>query len=300
MQRFSLADCCRLAFMALSLGACTSEIPDEGLSEGGTPITFRTSEMTKAVKEDFVDGDAFSVWGGYDGDATGVFDGERVTNFSGQWDYSGGNRYWVFGKEYDFHAVYPSGTGDCDSNGNLTISYDYQTKQDLMTAEHLGISYVQRQTPRPVSFSFRHELTRVSIVVNVDPGITVTDLEATLSGFHGSGTLTRTSPSDATWSLEGDTQQATCSAPSVGTTQSLFDDLLLIPQSTNAIRLSLSLLHNGSPVTHTADFAGNPGQWEAGQAYRYVLHIRVDAITFGGFTVDEWDTTESDGNINIQ
>ena len=253
--------------------------------------------------ENFTSGDAFSVWGGYDNDATGVFNNETVSYNGTAWTYTGGDRYWVFDKTYDFYAVYPKEVGSCDKDGTITVKdFDCSKGDDLMTADNTGITYKTSAETAPVSFTFRHELARVNIVVQVDPGVTVTNLNATLSGFGGSGTLTRKKDGTITWTetTEGSVD-GTLSAIQPSSEENLFTDLLLIPQSTNSINLDISFQRNDESVPQqTISLAGNPVEWLAGQPYRYVLHIKVDAITFSGFTVDKWDTTESDGNINIQ
>ena len=291
----------RLLALALPLAACTSEVTDEALPGSASPITFRTAEVTKAVKENFTSGDAFSVWGGYDGDATGVFNNETVTYNGTTWTYTGGDRYWVFEETYDFYAVYPKGVGSCDKDGMITVSnFDTKDGVDLMTADNTDITYKTGAQTAPVSFTFRHELARVNVVVQVDPQVTVTDLNATLSGFDGSGKLTRPKNGVATWTETAtDTKNATYSKIPENSSQDLFGDLLLIPQPTEGITLTLDLKRDGQDVSYTARFNESLTQWSAGQAYRYVLHIRVDAITFSNFTADEWGETHTGGDINI-
>lgn len=291
----------RLLALALPLAACTSEVTDEALPGGASPITFRTAEVTKAVVTGFNDGDAFSVWGGYDG-ATSVFNNETVTYNGTAWTYTGGDRYWVFDKTYDFYAVYPAGVGSCDADGTITVSdFDSSKGDDLMTADNTDITYKTGDPTYAVSFTFRHELARVNIVVQVDPEVTVTDLSATLSGYDGSGTLTRKKDGTVTWAetAEATPRTATYNNIPANNSQDLFGDLLLIPQSTEGITMTLSMKRDGSPVTYTTRFDESITAWRAGQPYRYVLHIRVDAITFSNFTADDWGETHTGGDINI-
>lgn len=291
----------RLLIFALPLAACTSEVTDEAVQGGASPIAFRVPEVTKAVVTGFSDGDAFSVWGGYNG-ATSVFNNETVTYNGTAWTYTGGDRYWTFGNTYDFYAVYPTTVNaEVTTDGTITVSnFDCSKGVDLMTAEETDITYNTGDPTHAVSFTFRHELARVNVVVQVDPGVTVTDLSATLSGYDGSGTLTRKKDGTATWT---ETATATRSVDNINisgnTSQDLFGDLLLIPQSTNGITLALSMTRDNSPADYTARFDESLTQWSAGQPYRYVLHIQVDAITFSNFTADEWDKTPTGGDINI-
>ena len=234
----------RLLFLALPLAACTSEMTDEDLPAAASPIAFRTAEVTKAVVTGFSNGDAFSVWGGYDG-ATSVFNNETVTYNGTAWTYMGGDRYWVFDKTYDFYAVYPTEVGSCDAQGTITVSdFDCSKGVDLMTAEETGISYKEGDPTEAVSFTFRHELARVNIVVQVDPQVSVTDLSATLEGFHDVGTLTRTT-AGASWDLDSRIADGKLLVSDIdinpSSSKDLFGDLLLIPQSTEGITLTLNL-----------------------------------------------------------
>ena len=298
----------RLLALALPLAACTSEVTDEVPDTGASPIAFRTAEVTKAVKNDFTNGDAFFVWGWYSDNATNVstnvFDNVPVTYNGTAWTYTGGDRYWTFGNTYDFYAVYPTTVNaDVATDGTITVSdFDCSNSVDLMTAEETDITYNTGDPTHAVSFTFRHELARVNVVVQVDPGVTVTDLSATLKGFHDTGTLTRTATGASwnSWTANDDGKQ---SEPNIdiepSTSKDLFGDLLLIPQPTDGITLSLNLKRDGQDVSYTARFDESLTQWSAGQAYRYVLHIQVDAITFSNFTADKWGETHTGGDINI-
>lgn len=293
----------RLLIFALPLAACTSEVTDEAVQGGASPIAFRVPEVTKAVVTGFSDGDAFSVWGGYNG-ATSVFNNETVTYNGTAWTYTGGDRYWTFGNTYDFYAVYPKGVGSCNANGTITVrDFDCSKGDDLMTADNTGISYNEGELTDAVSFTFRHELARVNVVVQVDPQVTVTNLNATLSGYDCKGTLTRPKGGDASWTetAEATPRTATYNNISASSSQDLFGDLLLIPQPTEGITMTLSMNRNGQPINDLPPirFDESLPQWSAGQAYRYVLHIQVDAITFSNFTADKWGETHTGGDINI-
>lgn len=290
----------RLLALALPLAACTSEVTDETLPGSASPITFRTAEVTKAVVDNSNPMTEFSVWGGYDG-ATSVFDGETVTYNGSAWTYTGGDRYWVFDKTYDFYAVYPQGVGNCNADGTITVSnFDCSNGVDLMTAEETVPPYPEGAQTTPVSFTFRHELARVNVVVQVDPEVTVTDLSATLSGYDCKGTLTRPKDGTASWTVTA-TSNLNKSGINIAenTSYDLFGDLLLIPQPTEGITMTLSMKRDGKDVEYETHFYESLTQWSAGQAYRYVLHIRVDAITFSNFTADEWGETHTGGDINI-
>ena len=296
----------RLLALALPLAACTSEVTDEALPGSASPITFRTAEVTKAVVDDNNPMTEFSVWGWY-GDvatnvSTNVFDNVPVTYNGTAWTYTGGDRYWTFGNTYDFYAVYPTTVNaNVVADGTITVSdFDCSQGVDLMTAEETVPPYPEGAQTTPVSFTFRHELARVNVVVQVDPEVTVTDLSATLSGYDCKGTLTRPKDGTASWTVTA-TSNLNKSGINIAenTSYDLFGDLLLIPQPTEGITMTLSMKRDGKDVEYETHFNESLTQWSAGQAYRYVLHIRVDAITFSNFTADEWGDTHTGGDINI-
>lgn len=291
------------AWSILAASSCTNDYEPEA----SPIIAFQPTVQTRAVKESFTINDAFTVWGGYDNDATNVFNGETVTNNGGNnWNYTG-TRYWVSGKTYDFYAIYPTGYRTCSTDGTLTVS-DFDTSDnkgedaiDLMTAEALGRN---GSNPAPVPFTFRHELARVQVVAQCETGVSATLHKARLYGISTSGTLTRNG-NNATWQLSGSSSSFTDNNVSLATDPyTLFGgDLLLIPQSLSGLKLDIDITRtSGSQITQTLDLSeSGPSKWEAGQTYRYTILIKQDviAITFSNFIVPEWGETQTGGDINI-
>lgn len=289
-----------IAALVLLTGSCTND--NEPIATDSNAIAFQTSVQARAVTESFGQGDAFTVWGGYDGNATNVFDDETVTYDGTNWSYSGGTRYWVSGKTYDFYAVYPTGVGSCSANGTITVA-DFVTSSntDLMTAEATGRS---GDNPKIVPFTFRHELARVQVVAQCDPGVTATLNSASLDKVSTQGTLTRTSAS-ATWNNTSSSTLTDNSGSQIVGTYNLFGgDLLLIPQTPASLSVEIER-SSGTSINETFDLANytnyTNGQWVAGEIYRYTIQIKQDniAITFSNFTADEWGETHTGGDINI-
>lgn len=279
---------------ALSMLIATS-CTNDNEPEAARGIAFQSNVQTRAVKENFTSGDAFAVWGGYDGDATNVFNGETVTFDGANWSYIG-TRYWVSGKTYNFYAVYPTGYGTCSTDGTITVlfNFDASTNTDLMTAEALGMN---GSNPQTVPFTFRHELARVSVVVQNESGIAGTATQVSFSDISTTGTLTRSSSTNASWNNTSSTliSRSDISISASGETI-LLEDLLLIPQTLSGKTLSVTIARNGTTLAGNLNLSG---LWEAGHTYRYVITVQADAITFSNFTADEWGETHTGGDINI-
>lgn len=284
-----------IAALVLLTGSCAND--NEPIATDPNAIAFQTSVQTRAVKESFGKGDAFTVWGGYDGNATNVFDDETVTYNGVNWSYSGGTRYWVSGKMYDFYAVYPTGVGNSDENGTITVAdFDTSTNKDLMTAEATNMD---GSNPQTVPFTFRHELARVQVVAQCDAGVTATLNSASLGNVKTQGTLVRTSTAE--WSNTSNST-LTDSGSQITDTYTLFGgDLLLIPQTPASLSVEIER-SSGTSINETFNLADyTTTEWVAGETYRYTIQIKQDiiAITFSNFTADEWGETHTGGDINI-
>ena len=279
---------------ALSMLIATS-CTNDNEPEAARGIAFQSNVQTRAVKENFISEDAFTVWGGYGGDAINVFNGETVTFDGANWSYAG-TRYWVSGKTYNFYAVYPTGYGTCSTDGTITVlfNFDASTNTDLMTAEALDMNGSKPQT---VPFTFRHELARVSVVVQNESGIAGTATQVSFSDISTTGTLTRSSSTNASWSYTDNRpiSESNISISATGETK-LLEDLLLIPQALNGKTLSVTIDRSGTTLAGNLNLSG---LWKAGHTYRYVITVQADAITFSNFTADEWGETHTGGDINI-
>ena len=307
------------ALLFAATSSCTNELPD-GTACGDAAISFRTPAVTRAAVEgSFPEGSKFSVWGWYTGEngsSNQPFDRVPVTNSNGTWSYTGGDRYWVLGAEYDFYAVYPAGLQnvDCTDQGVVTVTGFDASKTgneavDLMTARKTDIVADETVAASAVELGFGHELAKVSVVLRTDPGVTALLTDASLYGVSLTGDFSRNlhAGGNAAWANLGEpVGQAntpfTASGISLGTNDSrdIFTDLLLIPQGVTGLKLTINLRRNDSEtVSQTLDLGTSTLRWVAGQAYRYVLTVRVDAITFSDFTVPEWGETNTGGDINI-
>lgn len=286
-----------MAGASLAAISCTkTTAPGTEASPEGA-ITFSGVD-TRAAVEDASEINEFSVWGYYtpeDAFST-VFDKVTVTRENSQWTYDG-LQYWKSDKQYDFYALYPTveilTTGEqqaadnitCNASGVLSIIGFNSTKgHDLMTASRTGMS---GDTPQTVGFTFSHELTRLSFMLETNA---VTVVSSVLYGVDYKGTFTKNAASSS-WSPSEDGTATLDSSPfkvdnptvSEGTV-TLFDDILMIPHSdlTEAV-LTISYYQNASSSEiETLSLRLSDADvkaWEKGQSYRYTLQLNMGSIS---------------------
>ena len=300
---------------ALLLAACTSTDDGDGTGGENGVIGFRQPAVSRAAITDASQVNAFSVWGhripSGGGEVSVLFDGAKVYRSGNGWTYDDAPKYWAAGYVHRFVGLYPDGqqaNTKVASDGTLTLTGFTATGDvDLMTA---AVTYDTDAsvTPPAVQMPFGHELSRVQLVVKTDQGVTATITRAVLYGMDNTGTLTRPlPPGNASWSgldeptTSGNTpfKNETPVTLQPASTATLWDGLLLIPQSTSGLKLDITLQRSGGQSSTETVTLNNPARWAAAQSYRYVLTIEADAITFGGFTVPDWGETNTGGNINI-
>lgn len=264
-----------LGLSALLLtAACTDELA-ENPADGARPISFTPAAETRAAVEGTTLHADFNVWGGYDNNATNVFNG--VTVQFPNWTYTGGTQYWIPGKTYNFYGVYPTGVGSCN-NGIITVdNFDCskfgEEAVDLMTATATG----DGSNPKPVAMEFKHQLSKVNIVATVEGG-NCTVNSVTFSGMATKGSYNSTDGwSDPT--IGNFTSNV--SKPLNTTGVDLLGNLLLIPQTvTDQFKISVNYTLDGEAQTKEISLPTSIGQWEAGQSYKYTLTFKGNNIIF--------------------
>lgn len=296
-----------LSGVALVLGACTSEVTDGGNTpaDGPVPISFQTPE-TRAAKDGFDVGDAFSVWGWYADDAAGtnsrqVFNDEEVTNGgNNSWSYDG-TQYWIAGKTYDFCAVYPTDVNaQVSQDGTITIE-NFDASQtgadavDLMTASDTGM---KGDSPQVVGLRFGHLLSRLSFTVTSEgDAVIVTSAALVGAGYKGSYI-------GGVWNL---LQTSTEQSPFVSTNVSLTPDalsatffggdLLLMPDADlTDVTLKLKYQYANDTEEHEAILSLHTSQtekWAAGCRYNYAVTIPQNGVDVKlTVTVKDWEQSD--------
>lgn len=281
-----------LCLATLLMPGCTSPIGSgDDPSPSTLAINFGTPQAdTRAAVNSSADMGDFSVWGGYDGNASNVFN--QVTVHSPGWTYDGGTRYWIPGKTYNFYAVHPAGVGSCDSDGTITIE-DFDCSKtgneavDLMTATATGLNGSEAPT---VGLKFGHELAQVKVNVESN-GATVDEMKVYGVSYKGNFN----SGSTSKWTVTDTTEEN--ATPFSGTTAL---DMLLLP-ATDLTDAKLKITyHYGSDTsatrTNEASLAIAEG-WAAGQQYHYKVSIVAGKLTI---TVTVADWKEEDTSVSWQ
>lgn len=282
-----------LCLTVLLMPGCTSPIGSgDDPSSSTLAINFGTPQAdTRAAVSSSTDMGDFSVWGGYDGNASNVF--SQVTVHSPGWTYDGGTRYWISGKTYNFYAVHPAGLdASVNDSGTITVN-DFDCSKtgneavDLMTATATGLKGSEAPT---VGLKFGHELARVKVSVESN-GATVDEMKVYGVSYKGNFN----SGSTPKWAVTNTAEENT--TPFSGTTAL---DMLLLP-ATDLTDAKLKITyHYGSDAsdTHTQEASLTIAEgWAAGQQYHYKASIVAGKLTI---TVTVVDWKEEDTSVSWQ
>ena len=300
--------CLGTLFTAVS---CTDTVTGEPCT-GTRSIAFTPAAETRAAVDKTADLQDFSVWGGYDGDATNVFD--CVTVQAPNWTYSGGTQYWIEEKTYQFYAVHPAtlplGTkADVATNGTITVTgFDCSATGsgavDLMTATAQG----NGSNPVPVALSFGHELSRVKFSIQTEATVTLSNIR--LTGIAYKGTFSKEPNASGTWTVltkaEGDkTPFKTDDGGTLNanaTTDLLGGDLLLIPQTlteTSVFSMTWTYEDGTAKIFEVSlPKAGQP-EWKRGISYHYSAVIPEQSSDIE-LTVSVGDWNDKKVNVDLQ
>lgn len=294
----------------LTAVSCTDTVTDEPFT-GTRSIAFTPAAETRAAVDKTDDLQDFSVWGGYDGDATNVFNG--VTVHAPSWTYSGGTQYWIEEKDYQFYAVHPatlpsSTTADVATNGSITITgFDCSATGsgavDLMTATATG----NGSNPDPVALSFGHELSRVKFSIQTEATVTLSNIS--LTGIAYKGTFSKEPNASGTWTdlttAEGEAPFKTDDGGTLdanATTDLLGGDLLLIPQTLTEQAVFTMTWTYEDRTKKTVDVplpkAGQP-EWKRGISYHYSVVIPEQSSDIE-LTVSVGDWNDKKVNVDLQ
>lgn len=309
----------RIVPLVFVLGACSSS--DEPAADPSVPVGFSVQTETRAAVTGTTlpDGSLFKVWGGYDGN--NVFDGREVTKTASGCTYTG-TEYWVPGKTYNFHAVYPAelpagatltvaGDGtvsvsnfDCSATGDAAV--------DLMTASAPNIEADKIiDSQNPVELTFSHLLSHISFVF--DNQLTggyaaeVTDISFSIQ-VKGNYISTEASP----WTnlIPGAITLYPAAAPlTVANGSSVTSDpALVIPQSNTGVNVTFTVTireiideATGSTMTvvkrFTSPLATTDGEWKMGQRYEYKATLTDKLMEMDGLTQITLDVKITDWSV---
>lgn len=313
----------RIVPLVFVLGACSSS--DEPAADPSVPVGFSVQTETRAAVTGTTlpDGSLFKVWGGYDGN--NVFDGREVTKTASGCTYTG-TEYWVPGKTYNFHAVYPAelpaeatltvaGDGtvsvsnfDCSATGGAAVDLMTASAPDDIKADEIIAS------PNPVELPFSHLLSHISFVFEnqlTGYAAEVTDISFSIQvkGDYNSSTepspWTNLNPGAITLYPAADPAAAPLTVANKLSVTS--DPALVIPQSNTGVNVTFTVTireiideDTGSTMTvvkrFTSPLGTTDGEWKMGQRYEYKATLTDKLMEMEGLkqiklnvTITNWD-----------
>lgn len=320
----------RIVPLVFVLGACSSS--DEPAADPSVPVGFSVQTETRAAVTGTTlpDGSLFKVWGGYDGN--NVFDGREVTKTASGCTYTG-TEYWVPGKTYNFHAVYPAelpaeATLTVADDGTVSVSnFDCSATGgaavDLMTASAPDIKADEIiASPNPVELTFSHLLSHISFVfdnrLTGDYAAEVTDISFSIQVKGDYNSSTEPSPwtnltlGAITLYPAADPEAAPLTVENKLSVTS--DPALVIPQSNTEVNVTFTVTireiideDTGSTMTvvkrFTSPLATTDGEWEMGQRYEYKATLtdklmEMDGLTQITLVVKITDWSVEDANVS--
>lgn len=308
----------RIVPLVFVLGACSSS--DEPAADPSVPVGFSVQTETRAAVTGTTlpDGSLFKVWGGYDGN--NVFDGRKVTKTASGCTYTG-TEYWVPGKTYNFHAVYPAelpagaitvaGDGtvsvsnfDCSATGDAAVDLMTASAPDDIEADEIIAS------PDAVELTFSHLLSHISFVF--DNKLTGYAAEVTDISFsiRVKGNYISTEASPWTNLNPGAITLYPAAAPlKVANGSSVTSDpALVIPQSNTGVNVTFTVTireiideATGSTMTvvkrFTSPLATTDGEWEMGQRYEYKATLTDKLMEMDGLKQITLDVKITDWSV---
>lgn len=319
--------------LAGAMSACDSESSTTDIIEQGTGVTFtaREASRTTLISNSTISQNSFAVYGDMVPTAsastdapTVVFDGNEVIYGNGAWSYAN-PQYWFPGHIYSFVALYPATYNNVSDliyqDSRLSFTYtqpdDYTRAIDLLIANHRR-RYTAAGNGSTVAFDFRHLMSRLDFVANVDPSIgtgSVTIDSITLRGVNtkaifsiipaslSNGQTQTIDYSEGSWTGHSMPDTIFTLTPALtlpktdnnGTAYSehLFpnpsDPLLIIPQDVPAdveVKIDYTRITEGSNPQRktvvsklfTTSVTAHNGVWEPAKSYTYTFTIGVDDL----------------------
>lgn len=285
-------------------------------------IGFRPG-LTRGAVISLGEGDSFAVWAreSDSGTARMILTQEEVHCTGGLWDYDN-LRYWKASVVYDFYALYPHDVVSAELQNNATgetprisvTDFDARYSRDLMTAEQTDFLYTGN--PTPVTFTFRHLLSKVELVGRIDPaldavGVSARIVSAALYGMPATGSCTVDAGTYGTWSFGSPTTSAGPFSSSTENTLtvtgiSLFGELFPFPQTVTDDFVLEIVYEYTDPDYSQNRFSktirlvdAGVTEWKPGTGYRYTFTVGSDYILFETPEVIPWRSA-SGGIVTVE
>lgn len=284
------------AALALALSACTND--DENLNNGSVAAVINAeisdAVSTRASGTAWAERDEIGISESRFGYANVLYRWEN-----GKFTPTGTIIFFQDDDPTTFSAYYPY---DADG-GTLTATTDATAQQNQPKIDFLYATGATASTHNPeVNFtddtdaggkdcSFHHCMSQISLTFEAGSGVDFTTIKPT--GYTLSGLVLEGSFDTTTGMAEADDATATQDLNMTLTDGALTSSVILFPQSTTSIELSV--YYNSQP--YTATLTVPEGALEAGNNYTYTVTVRNKDLGISSATISDWNPVNG-GNVN--
>ena len=284
------------AALALALAACTND--DENLNNGSVAAVINAeisdAVSTRASGTAWAERDEIGISESRFGYANVLYRWEN-----GKFTPAGTIIFFQDDDPTTFSAYYPY---DADG-GTLTATTDATAQQNQPAIDFLYATGATASTHNPeVNFtdntaaggtdcSFHHCMSQISLTFEAGSGVDFTTIKPT--GYTLSGLVLEGSFDTTTGMAEADDATATQDLNMTLTDGALTSSVILFPQSTTSIELSV--YYNSQP--YTATLTVPEGALEAGNNYTYTVTVRNKDLGISSATISDWNPVNG-GNVN--
>ena len=284
------------AALALALSACTND--DENLNNGSVAAVIN-AEISDAVSTR-ASGTAWA-----ERDEIGISESRfGYTNVPYRWESgkftpTGTIIFFQDDDPTTFSAYYPY---DADG-GTLTATTDATAQQNQPAIDFLYATGATASTHNPeVNFtddtdaggtdcSFHHCMSQITLTFKEGSGVDFSTIQPT--GYTLSGLMLAGSFDTTTGTAETDDATAAQDLDITLTNGALTSSVILFPQSTTSIELSVN--YNSQPYTATLTIPD--GALKAGNNYTYTVTVRNKDLSISSATISDWNPVNG-GNVN--
>ena len=285
-----------LAALALALAACTND--NENLNDDSVAAVIN-AEISDAVSTR-ASGTAWA-----ERDEIGISESRfGYTNVPYRWESgkftpTGTIIFFQDDDPTTFSAYYPY---DADG-GTLTVTTDATAQQNQPAIDFLYATGATASTHNPeVNFtddtdaggtdcSFHHCMSQITLTFKEGSGVNFSTIQPT--GYTLSGLMLTGSFDTTTGTAETDDATAAQDLDMTLTNGALTSSVILFPQSTTSIELSVD--YNSQPYTATLTIPD--GALKAGNNYTYTVTVRNKDLSISSATISDWNPVNG-GNVN--
>lgn len=285
------------AALGIALTACTN---DNEVTDNGPVAAVINAEISDAVATR-ASGTAWA-----ERDEIGISESRfGYTNVPYRWEsgkFTPTGTTIIFFQDDDpttFSAYYPY---DADG-GTLTATTDATAQQNQPAIDFLYATGATASTHNPeVNFtddtdaggtncSFHHCMSQITLTFKEGSGVDFSTIQPT--GYTLSGLMLTGSFDTTTGTAETDDATAAQDLDMTLTNGALTSSVILFPQSTISIELSVN--YNSQPYTATLTIPD--GALKAGNNYTYTVTVRNKDLSISSATISDWNPVNG-GNVN--